>query len=198
MRVMVIEDDDETLDLFIEYLKEIGVRKVLGASISNDYDLTEALKHVGGKVYVYTSTHDRMLGKIMPLSVTADLKKDVPGAGIDGFVLPEGAGSETGQLYASKIVTIPWDKELEKDGDYGHHFDNVKPAFIRDHVAPLFMGKSVPLLRNRPGTPPAPEAPSLPPPSTPEPVTNPTPTPPELIPEPVEPDPEVPLPPPTL
>ena len=67
-----------------------------------------------------------------------------PGAGIRGFILPKGATAETRKLYAEKIVTIPWTKELEKDGDYGHHFDNVKMEFIRDHVAPLLMGKPVP------------------------------------------------------
>ena len=39
-----------------------------------------------------------------------------------------------------------WTKKLEADGDYGHHFNNIKMAFIRDHVAPLLMGKSVPEL----------------------------------------------------
>ena len=31
---------------------------------------------------------------------------------------------------------------MKKSGDYGHHFDNIKMEFIRDHVAPLLMGKT--------------------------------------------------------
>ena len=89
-----------------------------------------------------------MLGFLMPFTGTADRKFDDPGAGITGFVLPAGATAETRKLYAKKIVTIPWTAKLEKDGDYGHHFDNVKMEFIRDHVAPLFMGKPVPGLTN--------------------------------------------------
>lgn len=117
---------------------------LLGTSISRDYDLTKALKRVKKKLYIFTSTHDRMVGSMMKFSGTADRKFHDPGAGIKGFVLPAGASAETRQLYAEKIVTIPYSKEFRKDGDKGHHFDNVKPEFIRDHVAPLLMGKPLP------------------------------------------------------
>ncbi|MGL4398451.1 MAG: hypothetical protein ACRCXD_01160 [Luteolibacter sp.] len=114
---------------------------LLGTSISHDYDLTEALKRVENKLYIFTSPNDRMLSKLMPLSGTADRKFDDPGAGIKGFVLPEGASAATRKLYADKIVTIPYSKDFRKDGDKGRHFDNVKKEFIRDEVAPLLMGK---------------------------------------------------------
>jgi pimeloyl-ACP methyl ester carboxylesterase len=120
---------------------DVTVKNVvlLGTSISENYDLTKALQHVRGKLYLYTSTHDRMLSVLMPFSGTADRKFDDPGAGIRGFVLPKGANTATRKLYKEKIVTIDWAKTLEKDGDYGRHFDNVKMPFIRDHVAPLLM-----------------------------------------------------------
>ena len=114
---------------------------LLGTSISRDYDMTEALKRVKHKLYIFTSTHDQMLGTMMPLSGTADRKFNDPGAGIKGFVLPAGASAATRKLYADKIVTIPYSKDFRKDGDKGHHFDNVKKEFIRDQVAPLLMGK---------------------------------------------------------
>jgi len=116
---------------------------LLGTSISRDYDLTEALKRVRGKLYIFTSTHDQMLGTLMLFSGTADRKFHDPGAGIKGFVLPAGASAATRRLYASKIVTIPYAEDFRKDKDYGHHFDNVKKEFIRDHVAPLFIKTSV-------------------------------------------------------
>jgi hypothetical protein len=117
---------------------------LLGTSISRDYDMTEALKRVKNKLYIFTSTHDQMLGTLMPLSGTADRKFHDPGAGINGFVLPAGASAATRKLYAEKIVTIPYSEDFRKDKDKGHHFDNVKMEFIRDHVAPLLMGKPVP------------------------------------------------------
>lgn len=116
---------------------------LLGASISRDYDMTEALKRVK-KLYIITSTHDQMLGTMMKFSGTADRKFHDPGAGIKGFTLPVGASAATRQLYAEKIVTIPYEEDFRKDQDKGHHFDNVKEDFIRDHVAPLLMGKPAP------------------------------------------------------
>jgi hypothetical protein len=83
-----------------------------------------------------------MVGTMMKFSGTADRKRHDPGAGIKGFVLPAGATEETKKLYAEKIDTIPYSKDFRKDGDKGHHFDNVKKEFIRDHVAPLLMGQA--------------------------------------------------------
>lgn len=117
---------------------------LLGASLSRDYDLTRALGRIRGRLVVYTSTRDRMLGFLMPFSGTADRKFDDPGAGITGFVLPPGATAATRRLYAEKIITIPWTAEMEKDGDYGRHFNNVKMEFVRDQVTPVFLGKPVP------------------------------------------------------
>lgn len=112
---------------------------LLGTSISRDYDLTEALKRVKNKLYIFTSPHDRMLSLAMPLSGTADRKFHDPGAGIKGFVLPAGASDATRQLYTEKVVTIPYTKDFRTDKNKGHHFDNVKKEFIRDQVAPLFI-----------------------------------------------------------
>ena len=117
---------------------------LLGTSVSDDYDLTEMLKRIRGKIYVYTSTRDLMVGVFMKFSGSADRKYLDDGAHIHGFVLPEGANEETRKLYAEKIVTIKWSKEFENDGNNGRHFDNIKMEFIRDQVAPLFMGMSVP------------------------------------------------------
>ena len=115
---------------------------LLGASISRDYDLTKALRRVKHKMHIITSPHDHMLTVLMPLSGTADRKFHDPGAGIKGFVLPRNASEETRQLYAEKIVVIPYSKDWRKDGDGGHHFDNVKEDFIRDHIAPLLMAQA--------------------------------------------------------
>ncbi len=125
----------------LEYLPagvKVDTVVLLGASISHDYDMTKALQHVKGKLHIFTSPHDHMLSVAMPFSGTADRKYHDAGAGIRGFSLPAGASAETKQLYANKIVTTHYEKDFRKDHDRGHHFDNVKDSFIRDHVAPLF------------------------------------------------------------
>lgn len=111
---------------------------LLGTSISRDYDMTEALKRVKGKVYMFLSTHDNMIGLATRITGTTDRKRHDPSAGIKGFVLPSGASQETRRLYAEKIVNIPYSEDFHEDGDGGHHFDNVKKEFIRDHVARHF------------------------------------------------------------
>lgn len=159
---------------------------LLGTSISHDYDLTEALKRVRKTLYIFTSSHDHMLGTAMPLSGTADRKFFDAGAGIHGFSLPKHATDETRRLYAARIVTIPYNKEFSKDGDHGHHFDNVKKDFIRDYVAPLIMGRPVPerLKPTRFGAPAAPAAPQPAPAPIVPPFPTPTPAPAPLPPQP--------------
>jgi hypothetical protein len=125
-------DEEESVDHVV----------LLGAAISRDYDMTKALKRVRGKLYIITSTHDRMLGIAMPFAGTADRKFHDPGAGLRGFVVPRGASAATRKLYGEKIVTIPYEKKFRKDKDKGLHFDNVKEGFIRDFVAPLLMGNA--------------------------------------------------------
>ncbi len=128
-------------DLPVE--SQVDTVVLLGASISHDYDLTEMLKRVKGKVYIFTSTRDFMVGVLMKFTGTTDRKYHDAGADIHGFALPVGANEETRMLYANKLVTIKWEKEFKKDGDFGHHFDNIKMEFIRDQVAPLFMKKPI-------------------------------------------------------
>lgn len=111
---------------------------LLGASISADYDLTQALRRVRNRLTIFTSEKDAVLGVLVPAAGTADRSGSIP-AGTRGFVLPPGTSDETRRLYAEKVVTIAWSKDFERSGNYGGHLDNVKEAFVRDHVAPRIM-----------------------------------------------------------
>jgi pimeloyl-ACP methyl ester carboxylesterase len=117
---------------------------LLGASIGSNYDLTKALRHVRGKLYIFTSPNDGVLGLLMAATGTAD-RQPGSAAGITGFIMPAGATAETRKLYAEKLVTITWTKEFERVGNFGHHLDNVNKDFIRTYVAPLVMGGKPPL-----------------------------------------------------
>jgi pimeloyl-ACP methyl ester carboxylesterase len=119
---------------------EVKVENVilLGASISNDYDLTAILGHVRSHLYNFTSDRDTVLRFLVPILGTAD-RTSAPAAGLEGFVMPNGAGVRTRRLYLTKVVRIAWKAEYERDGDYGGHLAGVNPAFVRDYVAPLIM-----------------------------------------------------------
>jgi pimeloyl-ACP methyl ester carboxylesterase len=114
---------------------------LLGASIAANYDLTKALRHVRHQFYVVTSEKDVVLSFLVPMTGTADRQADEAAAGLKGFTLPPDAGEETQRLYRQKIVTIHWTKAFERDHDFGRHLDNVNKEFIRDHVAPLLLGR---------------------------------------------------------
>lgn len=112
---------------------------LLGASIASDYDMSKALKNVSGRVFVFTSEKDAVLNFAVPMAGTADRESgDVPSAGLDGFVVPNGAPRATRRLY-SKITNISWRSEFEKDGDWGGHTDTTQPRFVRQYIAPIVM-----------------------------------------------------------
>lgn len=112
---------------------------LLGASIGNDYDLTRALQRVSGRLYVFTSENDAVLNFAVPMAGTADREAgDVPSAGLDGFVVPDGASMTTRRLY-SRVTNIAWRTEFERDADFGGHTDTTHPQFVRDHIAPLVL-----------------------------------------------------------
>jgi pimeloyl-ACP methyl ester carboxylesterase len=118
---------------------------LLGASVSSNHDLTQALRHIRGKLFIVTSSEDAVLKFLVPLTGTADRETGEAGpAGLYGFIIPTGASAETRRLYAEKVITVPWTAAFERVGNYGGHLDNVNPEFVRDYVAPMVMQGRVP------------------------------------------------------
>lgn len=112
---------------------------LLGCSVGNDYDLTNALRHVSGRLFLFTSENDAVLNFAVPMAGTADRQPgDIPSAGLDGFTIPPGASPSTRRLY-SKITNVAWRSSFEKDGDWGGHTDTTQPRFVRDYIAPVVL-----------------------------------------------------------
>ncbi len=110
---------------------------LLGASISDDYDLTQALRRVRNRMYVFTSERDAVLAFAVTVAGTAD-RRGSPSAGLRGFELPPRASTETRAQYA-KVVNIQWKPEFMADGNLGGHTDAVKAPFVQHYIAPLIM-----------------------------------------------------------
>lgn len=109
----------------------------LGSALSRHYDMTAALRQVRGRLHVFTSDRDLILGLAVPLTGTADRQYcGACSAGLHGLHLPDGANAETRRLY-SKIENIPWRREFASAGNFGGHTDAVRALFIRRHVAPM-------------------------------------------------------------
>ena len=112
---------------------------LLSASVSANYDLTNALRRVKNRMHVFTSTKDGVLRNFAPMFGTADRE---PGsattAGLRGFQIPAHASEDTQVLYA-KVVHVHWSREMKKAGHRGGHTDVVNARFVQEYIAPLVM-----------------------------------------------------------
>jgi len=107
-----------------------------GASISSTYDLTRALRNLDGKMYVFTSQKDPVLGFLVPMAGTADRQSgEVASAGLRGFRMPYSASPETRRQY-TKVVTIPWRPEFARFGYTGGHTDVLSSRFVAAYITP--------------------------------------------------------------
>lgn len=112
---------------------------LLGSSLSSHYDITEALKHVNGRLSVYTSEKDAVLSVLVPISGTADRKYcGACSVGLKGFHMPADAQPEVVVLY-SKVYNINWRPEFAESGHNGGHTDAVNAVFVARYIAPTIM-----------------------------------------------------------
>lgn len=110
---------------------------MLSGSLSSGHNLTEALRRVKGKMYIFTSQRDEVLLALVPFAGTADRTSADSGTiGVNGARLPRTATSEAREQYR-KIVTIPWNPQFERYGNRGGHTDTVAAPFVQQFVAPL-------------------------------------------------------------
>lgn len=100
---------------------------LLGSSLSHNYDMSKALKHIKGKVYVYHSEHDEILTSAVRILGTVDGKHE-DSAGLVGLHPPKGGDG--------KIVNIAWSQRFMEYGWTGAHTDSTNRRFIQHVVAP--------------------------------------------------------------
>ncbi len=99
---------------------------LLGSSLSHDYDMTAALKHMTGKIYVYHSPHDKVLESVK-LVGTIDGKRGVASIGLVGLTPPHGL--------ENRVVNIGWDPSWVRLGWAGAHGDCANYRFVHYEIA---------------------------------------------------------------
>ncbi len=115
---------------------------LLASSVNATYDLTNALRHVDDRMYVFTSAHDGVLRHLVPIAGTADRASgSIPAAGLRGFRMPARSTPDTREQYA-KLVHIRWRPEFATKGHQGGHTDVVNAEFVKEYIAPLVMKTS--------------------------------------------------------
>ena len=118
---------------------------LLGSSLSHDYDVSEALRHVAGSIYVYHSPHDMVLETVRVVG-TIDGKRGVDSVGQVGLTPPPGA--------ADRIVNTAWSRAYLRYGWAGGHTDCTNTTFVRQVVGPLIVGTPPEAVAAGPGGPP--------------------------------------------
>jgi hypothetical protein len=113
---------------------------LMSPAVSPNYDLTRALKHVTGKVYVFSSLTDVIvLGVGTTLFGTIDgVKTDA--AGRVGFHQPPQADP----AQYKKLVPMPYDTSWFKYGDVGDHIGGMRESFGKNVLAPLILHGTMP------------------------------------------------------
>jgi pimeloyl-ACP methyl ester carboxylesterase len=108
---------------------------LLAPALSPDYDLTAALKHVRGRLYVISSEHDPVLVAGTRAFGTIDgVKTD--SAGKVGFSRPSGGDP----VQYRKLVPMPYDSDWARQGNFGDHIGPMMRPFAREVLAPLILG----------------------------------------------------------
>jgi pimeloyl-ACP methyl ester carboxylesterase len=108
---------------------------LLAPAVSPGYDLTDALKHVRGRLYVISSEHDPVLGAGTRAFGTIDgVKTDA--AGKVGFSRPPGGDP----VQYRKLVPMPYDSDWVRLDNIGDHIGPMMRPFAREVLAPLVLG----------------------------------------------------------
>ena len=131
---------------------QVDTVMLLAPALSPSYDLSESLRQVRGKCYVFSSIYDVLvLGLGTKLFGTID-RMNVDAAGRTGFRKPKTADA---QQY-KKIVNMPYDVKWMKYANIGDHIGWMSKSFARHVLAPL-VKKALPLIApaTRPSTRPA-------------------------------------------
>ncbi|MGA2498890.1 MAG: hypothetical protein ABSH20_14200 [Tepidisphaeraceae bacterium] len=119
---------------------------MIAPALSPQYDLTRALRHVRGKLYVFSSPADIIVGAGTKVFGTIDGVK-TEAAGLHGFECPAGADKNQ---YA-KLVPLPYRSEwFALYGNAGTHICPMRTAFARGFIAPLLLTGKIPQPTTRP------------------------------------------------
>jgi pimeloyl-ACP methyl ester carboxylesterase len=112
---------------------------MLAAALSPQYDLSAALRHVNGKVYVFTSGFDPILGMGTKNFGTMD-RVYIEAAGRVGFTMP--AAGDAAQY--AKLTEIPYNSAWMRWGNAGDHIGAMMQPFAKNIISPLIISGEVP------------------------------------------------------
>jgi alpha-beta hydrolase superfamily lysophospholipase len=114
---------------------------LLAPALSPQYDLTDALRHVKGRAYAFSSSTDPVLGVGTRTFGTIDRVKS-DSAGRVGFTRPQGADP----IQYDKLVSFTYDLAWLAVGNAGDHIGTMNRPFARRMLAPLLRTGQLPTI----------------------------------------------------
>lgn len=115
----------------------VGTVVYLASSLSRQYDLSEALKRVDGKLYCFYSPRDPVLKYGVPVAGSVDRELfESNAAGSYGFAMPPGRDTRRAELYR-RLRNRPYRDEYAEYGYHGLHTDGTAQGFVAKVIAPL-------------------------------------------------------------
>jgi pimeloyl-ACP methyl ester carboxylesterase len=118
---------------------KIDTLLLLAPALSPRYDLSNALSHVSGRAYVFSSDQDPVLGLGCRMFGTIDGVKTDAGGRV-GFTEP--AGGDDAEY--AKLVPMPWVPAWEYLDNFGDHVGSMTRRFARLALAPLVLEGRMP------------------------------------------------------
>ena len=108
---------------------------LLSPSVSNQYDIRPAVNAVNRGMHVYYSRHDYWyLGLATHVLGTSDRRFIHPASGRVGFKVHTDHGDFALQ---AKLFQRPWQHIDAQTGNFGGHYGNYAPSFLKRHLLPL-------------------------------------------------------------
>jgi pimeloyl-ACP methyl ester carboxylesterase len=108
---------------------------LLSAAVSPTYDLRPALRAIRSQLVAFYSHNDQLILHWGTSTFGTIDRHFGPSAGLTGFRVPRELIPEDLELYR-KLVQIPWQPRMLRQGYVGTHSGTSMPAFLEAEVAP--------------------------------------------------------------
>lgn len=119
--------------------KEISAAYLLGAAVSPDYDLTDALEHTKLGIWNFYSPSDVSFLTVGTSMFGTMDRRHTSSAGAIGFRVPESLDPQSLDLYTNKLHQAPHSRKMAKAGSSGSHFGWANQRFVRSWLAPMVL-----------------------------------------------------------
>lgn len=108
---------------------------LVSPAVAPQRDLRPALRATKKELVCFYSRWDRLiLGWGTSRFGTAD-RHYGPSAGKNGFVIPDDLPAADRELY-HRLIQIPWRPRMMFEGDFGRHYGNSNPIWVRNELTP--------------------------------------------------------------